>query len=71
VLDLGDGASYRATAGPALWGAARGRRLLLGVAPDMGPEADPMARVLLEILAAGEALRRLLGLPGHSYDFTL
>jgi hypothetical protein len=71
VLDLGDGAAFAQCSGAALWGAALGRRILLGAEPTRGPAAEPTARALLEILAAGEALRLVLGLEPHSYDFTL
>jgi hypothetical protein len=37
----------------------------------VGPPPDPVARALLEALAAGEALRQVLGLPPRAYDFTL
>jgi len=70
-LDLGDGTAFAMAKGPRLWGAARGRRILLGADPVPGPEADHAARRVLEILAAGEALWRLLGHAPHRYDFRL
>lgn len=69
VLDLGDGTAFRAASRPGLWGAAMGRRVLLGCHPAGGLEADPLARPVLETLAAGEALRRLVGLEPCTYDF--
>jgi len=71
VLDLGDGAAFAAAGGPRLWGAAQGDRILLGVDPAPGPEANHAARSLLEVLAAGEALWRILGHEPHRYDFRL
>lgn len=69
VLDLGDGAAYSAARGTRMWGGALGGRVLLGVEPRGGPPPAGAARAILETLAAGEALRLLLGLPAHSYDF--
>jgi hypothetical protein len=71
VLDLGDGAAFTRAGGPALWGGAHGRRILLGTDPAGGAGPEPSARALLETLAAGEALRLLLGLEPHRYDFEL
>jgi len=71
VLDLGSGEAWRAAQGPRLWGAAHGRRVILGEEPLAGPAEAPPARAVLETLAAGEALRLLLGLEPHRYDFTL
>jgi len=72
VLDLGDGAAYHAARGARLWGAAQGRRVRLGGEPVSGPPAAPAAQAVLETLAAGEALRLLLGEEEHSaYDFEL
>jgi hypothetical protein len=69
VLDLGDGAAYRAARGPRLWGAAHGRRVRLGGEPVAGPPAERAAQAVLETLAAGEALRLLMGAEPHAYDF--
>jgi len=69
VLDLDDGAAFRAARGPRLWGAAFASRVVLGVEPCPGPPPGPAARAVLETLAAGEALRLLLGLEPHAYDF--
>ncbi len=69
VLDLGDGEAYRTAQGQKLWGAALGKRVLLGGQPTDGDVPDQAARALLETLAAGEALWRLLGHKPHSYDF--
>jgi len=72
VLDLDDGTAWNAASGPALWGAAIGRRVIFGVEPgDAGTKAEPAARAVLETLAAGEALRLLLGEAPHTYDFEL
>jgi len=68
VVDLADGAATRRAG---FWGGALGRRVLLDAEPRAGEPAHPAARALLEALAAGEALRRLLGLPPHAYDFVL
>jgi hypothetical protein len=65
VLDLGDGAAWRAAAGPRLWGGVVDGVLKLGVEPETGAESSPE----LQILAAGEALWRLMGHPGHDYRF--
>lgn len=70
VLDLGDGLAYRAARDPRLWGAAHGPRVRLGIEPAAGTPAAPAARAVLETLAAGEALRLLLGEERHPpYDF--
>lgn len=69
VLDLHDGAAWRAARGPRLWGAAHGRRVRLGTEPCEGPPGERAAQAVLETLAAGEALRRLLGQEPHPYDF--
>jgi len=69
VLDLGSGEAWRAASGPRIWGAAHGNRVTLGAAPFAGPAPAPPARAVLETLAAGEALRLLLGLEPHTYDF--
>ena len=71
VLDLGDGAAFGAARGPALWGGAHGMRVLLGCEPSGGPAPEAAARAVLETLAAGEALRLLLDLEPHAYDFEL
>jgi hypothetical protein len=72
VLDLGDGAAYRAASGSALWGAAEESRVVLGVEPrSTKAAAVGPARAVLETLAAGEALRLLLGHEAHAYDFAL
>jgi hypothetical protein len=69
VLDLGDGAAWRQAGGTRMWGGALGGRVLLGVEPREGPRPTGAARAILETLAAGEALRALLGLPARTYDF--
>jgi len=73
VCDLADGAAYRASTGPAIWGAALGSRILLGVEPRKVPglESEGAARAVLETLAAGEALRLVLGEEAHPFDFEL
>jgi hypothetical protein len=71
VLDLYDGAAYRAARGPRLWGAAHGRRVRLGGEPVTGPPGERAGQAVLETLAAGEALRLLLGEEAHAYDFEL
>jgi len=53
VVDFGDGAAFERAAGPAL------RALRTG----------EWTRAVLETAAAGEALRALLGLDPHPYDF--
>ncbi|MGQ0612483.1 MAG: hypothetical protein ACT4PV_01865 [Planctomycetaceae bacterium] len=68
VVDLADGAGI-GQAG--FWGGALGRRVLVGVPPVQGEPAHPAARALVEALAAGEALRMLLGVRPHAYDFVL
>jgi hypothetical protein len=69
VLDLGDGAAWRAATGVRVWGGAVGGRVLVGVAPTGGPAPELVARALAETLAAGEALRLLLGQEPHAYDY--
>ena len=76
VLDLGDGSAYAAAIGDRLWGGrlwggvAEGQ-LLLGCEPRVSVAGRPQDRALLEVLAAGEALWRLLGREPHSYAFSL
>ena len=65
VLDLGDGAAYAAAAGRRLWGGVARGRLLLGVAPQTGTGAPP---AVLQTLAAGEALLRLVGREERVYS---
>jgi len=67
TLDLGDGAAWRAASGPRLWGGVVGGVLKLGVEPEAGATTCPV----LETLAAGEALWRLLGHAPHVYEFAL
>jgi len=69
VLDLGDGAAWHAAAGPRLWGGALGGEVLLGVEPRTGPAPEPGTQAVLETLAAGEALLRLLGGPERAWAF--
>lgn len=69
VLDLGDGAAWRRASGMRVWGGCGGGHVLLGVEPRAVGPCAPAARAVLETLAAGEALRLLLGLPPRAYDF--
>lgn len=69
VLDLGDGAAWRAARGQRVWGGASGDRILLGVEPREATGAPAATRAVLETLGAGEALRLLLGLAPHRYAF--
>jgi hypothetical protein len=69
VLDLGDGAAWRQATGRRMWGGALGGRVVLGVEPVTGPPPEGAARAILETLAAGEALRVLLGLEPRRHDF--
>jgi len=70
ILDLGDGKAWRvAGTRPRLWGGAFGSRVVLDAKPAPGPAPVGAARALLESLAAGEALLRLLGQPPRAYDF--
>jgi hypothetical protein len=69
TLDLGDGAAWRSASGTRMWGGAAGGRVLLGVEPRACAPAEGAARAILETLAAGEALRALLGLAPRAYDF--
>jgi len=71
VLDLGDGSAYAAATGDRLWGGVADGQLLLGCEPRVSGAARPQDRALLEVLAAGEALWRLLGRQPHSYSFDL
>lgn len=65
TLDLGDGDAWRAAKGPRLWGGVSDGTLLLGSDPVNGARCSPV----LETLAAGEALWRLMGHEGHAYEF--
>ena len=67
VLDLGDGAAWRAATGGRLWGGIVTGEVLLGCEPRECAEAGGAARAVLETLAAGEALRMLLGEAPHRY----
>jgi hypothetical protein len=69
VLDLGDGLAWRAARGPRVWGGLVGGSVVLGVEPREGAPPEGAARAVLETLAAGEALRLLLGLEPHRYAF--
>ncbi len=69
VLDLGDGRAWRAATGRRTWGGAVGGRMLLGVEPRAAAAAEGAGRAILETLAAGEALRLLLGLEARRYEF--
>ncbi|MCK6461626.1 MAG: hypothetical protein L6Q95_17225, partial [Planctomycetes bacterium] len=69
VLDLGDGTAWRQAGGTRMWGGTLGGRVVLGVEPREGGDPSGAARAILETLAAGEALRALLGLPARTYDF--
>jgi hypothetical protein len=75
VLDLWDGRAWRAAKGKRIWGGAVGGKVLLGVEPraaasgGFGDPAATAARAILETLAAGEALRLLLGLEPRRYEF--
>jgi len=53
VIDFADGAAFEAAAGPALHMLPGGR----------------WSRPVVETVAAAEALRALIGLPPHSYEF--
>ena len=53
VVDFGDGAAFEAADGPALHVLAGG----------------PWSRPVVETVAAAEALRALIGLPPHAYEF--
>jgi hypothetical protein len=69
VLDLGDGAAWRAAKGPRVWGGIADGSVLLGVEPRETTRSDPASRAVLETLGAGEALSLLLGLKPHRYAF--
>lgn len=69
VIDLGDGRAYAAAAGKRIRGGCRGGHLKLGGEPPPGPPGDAAAQALLESLAAGEAMRLLLGEEAHVYEF--
>ena len=71
VLDLGDGSAYAAARGERLWGGIAGGRLLLGCEPVVSEAGRSVDRALLEVLAAGEALWRILGHEAHTYDYAL
>ena len=73
VVDLGDGAAWRAARGRRLWGAALGSAIVLGDEPIVvpGDAPEPAARALLEVLAAGEALWILMGHAPHAAYNTL
>jgi hypothetical protein len=67
TLDLGDGSAWRAAKEPRLWGGVVDGTLLLGVEPVTGAESN----AVLQTLAAGEAIWRLLGHEGHVYEFAV
>jgi len=67
TLDLGDGSAWRAAEGPRLWGGVVGGVLKLGTEPEPEATGSPV----LETLAAGEVLLRLLGQDPHVYEFRL
>lgn len=71
VLDLEDGAAFRNAAGPCLWGGVVDGRILLGCEPVPDSGGTPAERAVIEVLAAGEALWRLLGQQPHVYDFQI
>ena len=71
MLDLGDGSAYAAARGERLWGGIADGRLLLGCEPVESEAGSPVDRALLEVLAAGEALWRILGHAAHTYDYAL
>jgi len=71
VVDLSDGEAYRAARGERLWGGAVEGRIRVGCDPMAGSGGSPAQRAVVEVLAAGEALWRLLGQEPHVYDFAL
>lgn len=71
VIDLEDGAAFGAATGDRLWGGVVDGRICVGGEPTPGAEASAAERAVVEILAAGEALWRILGQAPHTYDFAL
>jgi len=71
VLDLADGEAYRCATGERLWGGVVDGRIRVGSDPDVESGGSAAARAVVEVLAAGEALWRLLGQKPHVYDFSL
>ncbi|MEE8104287.1 MAG: hypothetical protein V3T86_01995 [Planctomycetota bacterium] len=79
VIDLADGAAFKAATGPALFGAVGpdGRVRLGSVAlSESNRSIDPNVAsqppfALLQTLAAGEALRVLAGGEAHSYEYAV
>jgi hypothetical protein len=71
VLDLEEGVAFRRAAGARLWGGVVEGRVRLGCDPVPASGGTPAERAVLEVLAAGEALWRLLGHAPHVYDFAV
>jgi len=71
VVDLEDGAAFDAAPAERLWGGVVDGRVRVGCDPIPGSAGTPAERAVVEVLAAGEALWRLLGHPPHAYDFAL
>jgi len=71
VVDLADGSAHRSATGDSLWGGVVDGRIRVGCEPVPASDGTPAERALLEVLAAGEALWRILGQNPHVYDFAL
>jgi hypothetical protein len=67
VLDLGDGTAWKRAPVPKLWGGVVDGVLKLGGEPEDAAVSCPA----MEILAAGEALWRILGREPHVYEYPL
>ncbi len=70
VLDFADGSHLSSCSPSGMWAGAVGDRVLVDAAPAQGRHS-PAARSVAEILAAGEALQRLMGHAPKRYAFDL
>lgn len=69
TLDLGDGAAWNATTEARLWGGVVDGELRLEGTPDPRAVFDHPLFAVLQPLAAGEVLWRILGQPEHAFRF--
>jgi hypothetical protein len=69
TLDLGDGAAWRAATGSRLWGGVVDGELRLEGDPDRSAVFDHPLFAVLQPLAAGEALWRILGHAPHEFRY--
>jgi hypothetical protein len=70
TLDLGDGTAFHMATGARLWGGVVDGELRLDCRPDERAVFDHPLFAVLQPLAAGEALWRILGHPTHEFRFS-